>query len=87
MIDTLTGKSLDDFAYNNLGVNRLPGETDVSFRDFIVKAIKKPVSTYFPSGVVIKFSVKDQISTPVCECGSEKAKTPGHSFWCPKYEA
>lgn len=23
---------------------------------------------------------------PKCECGSEKAKIPGHSTWCPKYE-
>ena len=21
-----------------------------------------------------------------CECGAEKAKTIGHSHWCPKYE-
>lgn len=23
----------------------------------------------------------------VCECGSEKAKSIGHSSWCPKWEA
>lgn len=21
-----------------------------------------------------------------CECGAEKARIPGHSKWCPKYE-
>jgi hypothetical protein len=23
---------------------------------------------------------------PTCECGSEKAKSIGHSHWCPKWE-
>lgn len=26
----------------------------------------------------------DTDNTPRCECGSEKAGTPGHSSWCPR---
>lgn len=32
--------------------------------------------------VMIDFTIGDK----KCECGSEKAKIPGHSTWCPKFE-
>ena len=31
-------------------------------------------------------AIPTNFKDPVCECGSDKAKLPTHSTWCPKYE-
>lgn len=74
-------------------------ETLQSFRDsmFAIMGIPEmfvfnppPAPPPFPPGPVSSWPRSDDygmfLNVKKCECGSEKARSAGHSTWCPKYE-
>jgi len=71
-IAVATGYDVDRIGFL-FAIFRNPGETDVELRERIRAAqhLRSPRFYERKRG---------------CECGSEKARTPGHSTWCPKYE-
>lgn len=76
-LEIAEGRQIDAIA-ELFGFTRPLGMTDVDFRARILGIVRGDASQ-----AVWAPYVK---AKPVCECGSEKAGTPGHSTWCPKHE-
>lgn len=41
---------------------------------------------WYPYNYPVEYIEVKIVVEKKCECGCEKAKVPGHSTWCPKYE-
>jgi hypothetical protein len=86
MLDTLQGLELDALA-STYGLSRHPtciSEGIVLMKDELFREYIKQYLRSFNS--IPPIFGRWTPSSPSCECGSEKAKIPGHSTWCPKYE-
>lgn len=87
-IDIAQGQELEDIGllYNIPRYCSRNGraETDVEYRKRLLTAIRGGLWVRCPIQH-IEFTIT--LDKPKCECGSEKAKVPGHSSWCPKFRS